>query len=686
MSATPVAKASRVCLVAGLAAAVLVARPAARQNSSPQVVFRAGVDYVRVDVVVTDGHDRPITDLTKDDFDVVEHGRSQAINDFEFVSVPIAPRVPAPDTPPGPPPDVATNTAPSPNSRLFVMVVDDLHILESDLVPVKRVMTEFLRALSPDDEVAVVFVGHSNLSQNFTSDRGVLMRTVGRVREALGFGLDALGRFSTSDLVSSDPRLVAEYARSADLVLKNVAMSLAGSGHSRRAVVYVTGGSIVPTTPGSGGRYPTDFEDLQDVYEAARRADVPIYTLDPRGQVLAEDAVRGGIGSIGGLFQEAGLGGKVAATGGSSRPAAEAQRALIVENVRQQQERLAEVAINTGGRAFTNQSDLMRAVDEIVAENGSYYLLGYYPSPFEADGRFHTLSVKVKRPGARVRARSGYVASAVRAATDDAAPVLDAAMSAGVNVSGISLRAFAAPLSPGAKGMTTVVTVEVTYPAPSDGSSQIDDQLEMSVVALDPDAKVKASSERTLNFKATVPGRNVMTLLVDDAVDLPSQALTLRVGVASRALGKAGTVQMSLTVPKPSDGHLQLSGVVIGVSGADAPAMNAGTIESLVPFQPTPARTFVAVDTLRVFGRVFWRSKEAATVTIGIKGVVASVDQPVLTVTPGIKGGRQGAFDAMVPLRGLAPGRYVLEITGRSTSGKPVTREVPFTVREPPLF
>jgi VWFA-related protein len=519
--------------------AAVIAAIALSAAQTPQTpVFRAGVDYVRVDVVVTSGaDDRPVTDLTKDDFEIVEHGRPQTVNDFEYVAVPVGQRTGEAKAPSGPPPDVATNIAPSPKSRLFVMIVDDLHILESDIINVKKVMTDFIGALSPDDEVAIVFVGHSNLSQNFTTDRGLLLKTVDHVRDSLGFGLDALGRSSASNIVGGDPKIMHQYAVSADLVLKNVALSLGGSSHSRRAIVYVTGGSVVPSTFNGPGVGPDDFDELQDAYDTARRADVPIYTLDPRGQILADDVVRGGMSAIGGF----------------DLPAGESTRARIAANIRQQNDRLAEVAINTGGLAFTNQSNLTRAVEHIVADNGNYYLLGYYPSPFDADGKFHEISVKVKRPGVRVRARTGYVASAVTSAAADAKPVLDTAMSAGVNVSAIALRAVASPMAPGAKGMKTVVTIEATYPARPDGSRQIDDELQMKILALDPDAKVKASSERTLHFKGTAPDQHAISLLIDDVVDLPSQPLTLRFGLSSRSLGMAGTVQMPVDVPKPSD-------------------------------------------------------------------------------------------------------------------------------------
>jgi hypothetical protein len=56
-----------------------------------------------------------------------------------------------------------------------VLVIDDLHILEQDIIPVKRIMTELFQSVSSDDEVAVVFTGRSDLSQNFTSDPARLM-------------------------------------------------------------------------------------------------------------------------------------------------------------------------------------------------------------------------------------------------------------------------------------------------------------------------------------------------------------------------------------------------------------------------------------------------------------------------------------------------------------------------------
>src|SRR5688572_7896173 len=49
--------------------------------------FRSGVNLVRVDALVTDERGMPVTDLTKDDFEILEDGKPQAIEQFRLVQV-----------------------------------------------------------------------------------------------------------------------------------------------------------------------------------------------------------------------------------------------------------------------------------------------------------------------------------------------------------------------------------------------------------------------------------------------------------------------------------------------------------------------------------------------------------------------------------------------------------------------
>ena len=72
---------------------------------------------------------------------------------------------------------------------------------------------------------------------------------------------------------------------------------------------------------------------------------------------------------------------------------------------------LREVTDASGGRTEIVQStaDLFAATSRIAEELNSQYVLGY-SSPRPLDGQYHSIRVRVARPGYRVQARSGYVA------------------------------------------------------------------------------------------------------------------------------------------------------------------------------------------------------------------------------------------------------------------------------------
>lgn len=667
---------------------VLLALTALPVVSAQQAVFRTSTQYVRVDVVVTDKDDQPIEGLTKDDFEITEEGRPQAVADFTAVSIPAVSREIAVNVPGAPQPDVVSNTAPAPDSRLFAIVVDDLHLIEQDLVRIKRTLTDLVNMMSAQDEVALVFVSHSNLSVNFTRDTSKIMARIDNIKAALGFGLDALaagpdveqppgglpaaarGRAeSMVDKVAGPPpsRFRAAYAMHAATALQLVAKAVAGSSHGRRAVFFVTGGTTIdPFRADAGDAMDLDFRGVQDeykrVFDLAKRADVPIYVIDPRGNVSAAEAVRG------------------------APPASEGILAGIRANIAIQHNNMAAIAVNTGGRAVFNATDMTRMMREIVQENGSYYLLGYYPEPFTADGKFHEITVRVKRAGARVRARAGYEATKPGASRSPVSTLAHDALEAGVTVSGLPIRVFAEPITAAGKTAAVAVTVEVNYPAPVDGSARIEDTLQINAVAIDSDAAIKASAARAHRVAGAVPKSGVIRFLINEQLAVPIAPLTLKVAVASQALGKAGAVYVPIEYPKES-GDLTMAGLAIGLDGPPRElALHPDAFKGLLPFQPTPVRTFVASDVLRLFGHVYWRkagAMPALTVhlrPLGAESEVALASPQLVPAPPA--GDRQDAIiAALLPLNGLAPGRYHLTVEATLPGGSPVSRDVLFDVR-----
>jgi hypothetical protein len=71
---------------------------------------------------------------------------------------------------------------------------------------------------------------------------------------------------------------------------------------------------------------------------------------------------------------------------------------------------LRELAETTDGFAILNTDKIEDALSRMVADVGSYYLVGYYSTNTRLDGKFRKLTVRVKRPGVDVRARPGYLA------------------------------------------------------------------------------------------------------------------------------------------------------------------------------------------------------------------------------------------------------------------------------------
>jgi VWFA-related protein len=120
---------------------------------------------------------------------------------------------------------------------------------------------------------------------------------------------------------------------------------------------------------------------LRGLTEDANRANVSFYPVYPRGLAPFDAPI-----------------------GPDRPPSSAADRA----NLTARQESLRQLAADTDGLAVVNTNQIDTALQRIVADLSSYYLLGYYSTNTRLDGRFRSISVRVRRPGVQVRARRGY--------------------------------------------------------------------------------------------------------------------------------------------------------------------------------------------------------------------------------------------------------------------------------------
>ena len=610
--------------------------PPQRQQEPPsRTVFRAGVEYVPLDVIVTDDHGHAVTDLTADDFAVTENGRTQTVLSFEHVLIPSGRRAVDLHTAPAPPPDVATNVAPGPSSRAFVFVIDDGAIRPGAIVPLKRAMTEFLQALSPADRVAIVFVKRSDFAVDFTSDIGRLERGVANIDKIAGSG-------------GAD-------ARATRLVLVNVVTALAAAPETRRVLVLLSGGNpIAPLAPGldvvPGPSGQFTMAGTQDLFDRARNADVSIYTVDPHGMLTLDTGIT---------------------TGG--RPSNTIRGAAGQDFMR-------TLPYNTGGLALVNVNDMPAAADAVLEDNNSYYVLGYSPSPFVADRKFHDVKVAVTtRSGLHVRARKGYVAETEVTAESPGAQVA-AALGDAQPRSDLGLRVFLAPIVSKANGATSILTIDVDYPAAA-VSVRPDDDLDASFLALDPDGQVMKSQTQAFHVVLSSARPEAVTVSLDDVLDLPKGKWILRVGVASRLLGTVGTVHSPVDVPAFGGKTLETSPLVLGLAETTTLVGQPESIAALVPFQPTTARSFALGTRLRLFARVFNPKPSDVKVDLRLRQNAKVVRTLPVRITPAPGTPRALDCEAALPLTDLPAGAYVVELIAHASAGQTRTQALVISVK-----
>ncbi|MEQ1923630.1 MAG: VWA domain-containing protein, partial [Pyrinomonadaceae bacterium] len=198
----------------------------------------------------------------------------------------------------------------------------------------------------------------------------------------------------------------------------------------RKSVILFSDGFKMFETSSDGfqeqGRV-IDF--LKQLVETANRASVVFYTLDARGLQTAGITAADNISN-------------------TSPEAMNAQTQARRNQLIDTQEGLSFLAEETGGIAIKNNNDLSGGVRRVL-DDQSYYLVGYEPDSDTFDPvkrKFNALIVKVLRPGASVRYRSGFfnVADsekpAVSTTTQTTGQQLNAALLSPFSVGGIGLR------------------------------------------------------------------------------------------------------------------------------------------------------------------------------------------------------------------------------------------------------
>jgi VWFA-related protein len=397
-------------------------------------VFRGGTHFVRVDAYPTTPDGKIVEGLKPEDFEILEDGKPQAIESFDFLKFdtftpeaerrdPVSQRA-------------GFDMAADPRYRLFVVYVDlalstsaGAYTSADDLPKIRQPLVDFFnRIVGPQDLYGFL------TSRNSVKDLVLGQKTSVTVEQVMDLWRakaidrddadDAIGFCGCGEHEAQMPPQVCtnllntlKLRHRADASYNNlmdVVRQLGSLRQERKNFVLVTNllprwrpdQSLLttrgPMSPRSGivnGRVTGDDRNVYTnggggdanacVGEFSRLA---LMDFDPRYHELLDAARRENVAfyviTPGGLQAPPGLGD---------------QRAM-----RAAYDDLKSLADNTGGIAVTDTNDLSGAFRRIADDLAAYYLLGYYTTNTKFDGGLRKITVRLKSNRKAIRARREY--------------------------------------------------------------------------------------------------------------------------------------------------------------------------------------------------------------------------------------------------------------------------------------
>ena len=653
-----------IVLVVWTAGAALPQAP----DSGPAI--RVTVDLVQVDAVVTDAQGHHVAGLKADDFQVLEDGKLQKITHLSFVEAENAGRAPSPpaqkrnDQPTMPVFIGAPPAAPhrSDIHRTIVLFADDLGLSGDGIPAVRTAMKSFVdREMQPGDLVSIMTSsGGMGVTSQLTTDKRQLYASIDRMHFIPGRNgqtwYPPVHKIDAASEVENEATARMNAARNPSLGAGTVtalayAIQALNDMPGRKAIALFSDG--IP----SFGR---------GLIEMANRASVVIYALDPRGVtdffLSAVDWCRPPV----------------------CIPRVEERRR---ENIyRTSQASLEILARETGGLFIHDRNDLDRGLAAALDDMGSYYLIGYQPHREDFDlvhgrPRYHTIEVKVLRPGLHVRSRAGFTGVPDRVA-DSAATSgeqqLRSALLSPFQVNGfpVQLSAFHSILqnektsrrSDVLRAMLAMDAHALAFMDAPDGRKRL--ELQIAARLWSADNKLAASSDETFSkemTRAEADDLSAFGLLYGFEMVLPKPgSYQLRIATRDANSGRLGSAYTFVEVPDFRRAALALSSIILrnrddasNLELIRAGVPGAGSAVTRV-FAPGAKLSYDSV----VFGELVDHSKSAPKLDLEVRlfrGSEQIFSSPPIPIPAQQPPEIHAAGEIRLP-PGMEPGSYAVEL------------------------
>ena len=349
----------------------------------PSVKFTANSNLVVLDVTIRDKSGNLVEGLKQGDFTIIEDGKPQAIQVFEFQKLK-SEQLPVLAAPPPPPKDepisrkVETINIPAAgqiqyhDKRLLCLFFDLSAMAVPEQVRAQAEALKFIdEKMTGSDMVSIMtFSGGVRVENDFTADREALRKTINNL--PIGEMADLADMSDDADEDSGEDTGQAFIADETEFNVFNTDRKLAALESAvKKLALLPEKKALVYFSAGVGKTGVENQSQLQATVNAAVRSNVAFYPVDSRGLAALPP---------GGDASKAAARGTGMFSGSSVRKDR--------DKFNNQQETLTTLAADTGGKAFLDSNDLAVGIVQAQTDVQSYYILGYYSSNYAEDGRF----------------------------------------------------------------------------------------------------------------------------------------------------------------------------------------------------------------------------------------------------------------------------------------------------------
>jgi VWFA-related protein len=640
-----------------------------QQPTGATPTFRGGINFVRVDVIVSDKTGNPVGDLKQSDFEVVEDGKPQAIETFKLIQLDGG-LMPGPD---GPPRQIRTDSdeeleASRDDVRLFGIFLDDYHVRAGTSMATRQSVARFIETqLGPSDMIGMMYPLQPVSTIRFTRNHDAISQGI---QQFLGRKYDYTPKNPIEEKYAYYPTETVERIRNQVSLsaIEGMIVHMGTLKEGRKALLLVSEGytNMLPpqlrnpvaglpgfgnpaaNNPMAGQNDPnedraaffanTDLQnDLREVFTAANRNNVAIYAIDPRGLATNEFDI------------DQNIGGKL-------------DRDYLASTM----DTLRQLSEESDGRAIVNRNDITVAMKQIVRDSSAYYLLGYTSTTGANDGKFHDIKVRVKRPGVQVRSRKGYWALTTEDVKRALAPpkegppkAVESALAAISTPSRARIVRTWIGTDKGQNGKTRVTFVwEPTPKTPGEQARPSDSPARVTLLAATEDGApvFRGRVPDTMPVGASSPQASRVTF------DAPPGKLSLRVAVEGTGAETLDSEVRELsipdlTAPQTTFGTPQLFRV--------RNARDAQLVKSDAAAIPTTTREFNRSERMIVKIITYGPGTTPAAVTARL---LNRTGQPMNDVP--VTAAADGPSLIDLSLAGLAPGEYLLELSANGSGGE----------------